>query len=106
MLVERPLVSVTMVTYNHDRFIAQAIEGVLMQQTDFPIELVIAEDCSTDSTRAICEEYHQKFPKRHISLHKSLDRLCDQALDTFRHLIDQSLPDRQCPCLNRGQHLS
>jgi glycosyltransferase involved in cell wall biosynthesis len=48
-----PKVSVAMVTYNHEKFIAQAIESVLMQETTFPIELVIGEDCSTDNTRNI-----------------------------------------------------
>ncbi len=56
-------VSVCMITYNHEKFIRQAIEGVLMQQTDFPIELVIGEDCSTDSTRALCVEYADKHPE-------------------------------------------
>ena len=39
-----PLVSVKMITYNHAPYIEDAIEGVLIQQTDFPIELVIGED--------------------------------------------------------------
>ena len=52
-----PLISVWMITRNHEKFVAQAIEGVLMQKTDFPVELVIGEDCSTDGTRAICERY-------------------------------------------------
>ncbi len=59
---QTPTVSVCMITYNHEPFIAQAIEGVLMQETDFPVELVIGEDCSTDGTRAICEEYAEKYP--------------------------------------------
>ena len=61
-LEEEVMVSVCMITYNHEAYIAQAIEGVLMQQTDFPIELVIGEDCSTDRTRAICLEYQQRHP--------------------------------------------
>lgn len=53
-----------MVTYNHERHIAQAIESVLGQQCDgFDIELVIGEDCSTDGTRAIVEEYSRRFPE-------------------------------------------
>lgn len=56
------MVSVSMITYNHEKFIAEAIEGVVMQKTNFPFELVIGEDCSTDSTRAICIEYQQKYP--------------------------------------------
>ncbi len=53
-----------MITYNHEPYIAQAIEGVLMQETDFPVELVIGEDCSTDNTRKICEDYASKFPEK------------------------------------------
>ena len=55
-------VSVLMITYNHENFIREAIEGVLMQKTDFPIELIIGEDCSTDGTRKIVMEYASKYP--------------------------------------------
>jgi len=55
-------VSVCMITYNHAAFIAQAIESVLMQKTDFPIELCIGEDDSSDGTREICLEYARKYP--------------------------------------------
>jgi glycosyltransferase involved in cell wall biosynthesis len=51
-----------MITYNHEQFIVQAIEGVLMQKTNFPIELIIGEDCSTDNTAAIIREYQQMYP--------------------------------------------
>ena len=57
-----PLVSVKMITYNHAPYIAQAIEGVLMQKTSFPFELVIGEDCSTDGTREIVVDYKTRFP--------------------------------------------
>lgn len=59
-----PFVSVCMITFNHEKFIAQAIESVLMQKTSFSIELVIGEDCSTDNTRAICLEYKKKYPEK------------------------------------------
>lgn len=59
-----PLVSISMVTYNHEAYIAQAIEGVLMQKTDFQYELVIGEDCSLDNTRKICIEYKEKYPDK------------------------------------------
>jgi glycosyltransferase involved in cell wall biosynthesis len=51
-----------MITYNHEGFIAQAIEGVLMQETSFTFELVIGEDCSVDGTATIVREYAQKYP--------------------------------------------
>ena len=46
-------VSINIVTYNHEKFIAQAIEGVLMQKTNFDYEILIGEDDSTDNTRNI-----------------------------------------------------
>ncbi|MEH2128164.1 glycosyltransferase [Nostoc sp.] len=54
-------VSVLMVTYNHENFIAQAIESVLMQKVDFEYELVIGEDYSTDNTRQIVIDYQRKY---------------------------------------------
>jgi glycosyltransferase involved in cell wall biosynthesis len=57
-----PLVSVKMITYNHAPFIVQAIESVLHQITNYPFELVIGEDCSTDGTREIVFEYQKKHP--------------------------------------------
>ncbi len=58
-----PLLSIVTITYNHEPFIAKTIEGVLMQQVKFPIELIIAEDCSTDGTRAICQRYAEEYPE-------------------------------------------
>lgn len=58
-----PLVSVPMITYNHASFIAQAIEGVLRQETGYPFELIIGEDCSSDETRLIVAEYQKKYPE-------------------------------------------
>jgi len=57
-------VSVLLLTYNHERFLAEAIEGVLTQKTDFPCELVIADDCSTDGTREVIRRYWEKYPDR------------------------------------------
>jgi len=61
-LCKAPLVSVRILTYNHERWIAQAIESVLMQKCDFEFEIVIGEDCSEDRTRDICLDYQKKFP--------------------------------------------
>jgi glycosyltransferase involved in cell wall biosynthesis len=59
---DQPMVSVAVITYNHEQFIAQAIESVLMQETAFVVELVIGEDCSTDGTRRIVQAYATKYP--------------------------------------------
>lgn len=63
-LCKHPVVSVHMITYNHEQYIRQAIEGVMMQKTDFEFELVIGEDCSQDKTREICFEYQKKYPDK------------------------------------------
>lgn len=55
-----PVVSVLMITYNHEKYIVQAIESALMQKTNFKFEIVIGEDCSTDKTREIVLEYKAK----------------------------------------------
>ncbi|MCG3710616.1 glycosyltransferase [Aliarcobacter butzleri] len=59
---EKPLVSVYVITYNHEKYISEAIDSFLMQKTNFPFEIVIGEDCSTDNTRKILEEYKKKYP--------------------------------------------
>jgi glycosyltransferase involved in cell wall biosynthesis len=60
-IVEMKL-SVRLITYNHAPFIAQAIESVLMQRTNFDFDIVIGEDDSPDGTRKIVAEYAQKYP--------------------------------------------
>jgi len=56
--------SVMMITYNHERYIRQALDSVLMQEVDFPYEIVVGEDNSTDSTRAILLEYASRHPDK------------------------------------------
>lgn len=57
-----PLVTVLMLTYNHENYINSAIDSVLRQKTGFAFELLICDDCSTDGTRKTCIEYRDKFP--------------------------------------------
>ncbi|MCQ8131035.1 glycosyltransferase, partial [Methylomonas rivi] len=59
---EPPLVSVCCTTFNHENYISDAIDGFLMQDTDFPFEIIIRDDCSTDKTTDIISEYVKKFP--------------------------------------------
>ena len=63
-LVQDPMLSVLFVTYNHARFVRQALESVLMQKASFPFEIVISDDCSTDGTRQIVQEYYEKHPDK------------------------------------------
>lgn len=59
-----PLVSVCVQTYNHERYIEACLEGILMQQTTFPFEIILGEDESSDGTREICKAYAQKHPDK------------------------------------------
>jgi glycosyltransferase involved in cell wall biosynthesis len=61
---ENPLVSVSIITYQHAAFITECLEGVLAQKTDFEFEILIGEDGSTDGTREICIEYAERFPDK------------------------------------------
>lgn len=58
------LVSINCITYNHEAYIRHAIEGFLMQRTEFAYEILIGEDCSTDRTREIVEGYRKQFPDK------------------------------------------
>ena len=58
----KPKVSILIISYNHEQYIAQTLDSVLMQKTDFPFEIVIGDDASPDKTRNICEDYAQKYP--------------------------------------------
>lgn len=60
------MVSVDMITYKHEAYIAQAIEGVLMQETNFEYDLIIADDCSPDKTEEIVKNIIATHPKGHI----------------------------------------
>lgn len=58
-----PVVSVLCWAYNHVNFIREAIEGFLMQETTFPVEILIHDDASTDGTIKIIREYEAKYPQ-------------------------------------------
>ena len=90
------MLSVIMTTYNHERYIAQAIESVLRQQTAFRIEIVIGEDCSTDRTRAIAEDYAQQYPEairiitsaENVGWRKNYRRTIEAARGRYIALLD------------------
>lgn len=63
---ESPLVSVLMLTYMHEFYISESIQKVLDQKTDFPIELIIADDCSPDETHKVVQQFVHSHPKGHL----------------------------------------
>ena len=62
-MIQQSKVSVCMITYGHEKFIEQAINGVLMQECDFEVELIIANDCSPDRTDAVIQNILKNHPR-------------------------------------------
>ena len=61
---DKPLVSIMCITFNHEHYIEETIQGFLIQETDFPFEIIIHDDASTDKTSDIVREYAtNKYPK-------------------------------------------
>lgn len=91
-----PLVSVCMTTYNHEKYISQAIESVLRQRTTFSFEVVIGEDCSTDNTLAICRKYEAQHPdivriiasERNIGMHANYRRTIEACRGKYVAMCD------------------
>lgn len=86
----RLLASICMLTYNHESFIGQAIEGVLMQQTDFAFEIIIGEDCGSDNTREIVKKYADKYPDIIVPIFYSVNQ---GSTNNLINLVNKSRSD-------------
>lgn len=62
--MEQPLLSVIFITYNHEKYVEKALRSVLEQKTDFPFEVVVGEDHSTDHTREIVTRIAEEYPEQ------------------------------------------
>jgi glycosyltransferase involved in cell wall biosynthesis len=59
---KKPKVSVCVVTYNQKKYIRQCLQSIVDQHTNFDFEVIVGDDCSTDGTRAIVEEFSRRYP--------------------------------------------
>lgn len=57
------MVSVIVLTYNHEKYISQALDSILMQKVDFQYEILVGDDASTDRTPQILRDYQRRYPK-------------------------------------------
>ena len=93
---ERPLVSVVMIAFNVERYISQAIDSVLSQNAPFRVELIVGEDGSTDSTRAIVEAYARRhrdivrpvFRDRNLGMNRNFFATWAEARGKYVALLD------------------
>ena len=73
--MEKILVTIWCITYNHELFIRDAIESFLMQKTDFRYEIIIHDDASTDNTAEIVREYEEKYPDLIYGIYQTQNQL-------------------------------
>ena len=91
-----PVVSVCIITYNHEKYIRQTLDSVLAQVTDFPIEVVIGEDRSTDATRQIVLELQNEHPslirvlqsQTNLGMNRNLIRTLEQCRGRYIALLE------------------
>ena len=61
--MEKPLVSIVVITYNQQDSLPKTLDSLLAQKFDFPMEIVVGEDCSTDQTREVLQDYANRYPE-------------------------------------------
>ncbi|OQX75401.1 MAG: hypothetical protein B6D64_11685 [Bacteroidetes bacterium 4484_276] len=87
-----PLVSVCMITYNHEEYIEQALERVLSQQTPFDVEVIVCDDYSTDSTLEKLEKYKGRITvisnKENLGPWRSLEKTFKAAKGKYIALLE------------------
>ena len=57
-------ITIVITTYNQEKYIGQAIDGIIMQKTKFPFKILVSDDCSKDGTREILKRYKKKYPEK------------------------------------------
>lgn len=116
-----PVVSVLMITFNHEAHIAEAIESILGQHCEFPFELIIGEDCSHDSTREICLAYQKRYPgivrvvfaDENVGMHRNFARIWHRARGQYvamcegdDYWTDEYKLDKQVALLEKKPNLT
>lgn len=114
-----PKVSVCVVTYNQDKYIRQCLQSIINQKVNFDIEIIIADDFSTDGTREILKEFANKhleiiklyLHSKNIGPYKNFQFVHRQAIGEYIAHVDgddyflpeklqtqSNILDRECQC--------
>lgn len=67
------ILSIVVPTYNHEKYIAKTLDGILQQKTSYPYEVLVGEDASTDGTRSVLQEYEKKYPGRFMMIYRDVN---------------------------------
>lgn len=94
--LSKPLVSICCITYNHESYIEDALEGFLIQETDFPFEIIIHDDASTDNTALIIRSYISAYPRIIKAMLQSENK----------YSINKALPFVNCSVLAQGDFIA
>ena len=90
------MISVLVCTYNQEKYLAQALDSILMQKCNEPFEILIGDDCSTDNTGKIAEDYQSRFseiirviqPEKNMGASQNMVRLAKAAKGDFLSICD------------------
>lgn len=81
-------VSICCLAYNHEKYIAKCLEGFLMQKTDFPFEVLIHDDFSSDKTGDIIREYARKYPEIIKPILETKNQFCNLGISgIYREIL-------------------
>lgn len=86
-----PLVTTRTITFMHEPFIRECIEGILMQKTTFPVEVVIHDDASTDKTADFVREYEAKYPHLIKAIYQKENQFSKPGKSSMREDIDKAV---------------
>lgn len=95
--MSEPKVSVVLISYNEENYIAQALESIIRQKTDFAYEIICHDDASTDATQEIILEYQDKYPELIVTVFQS-----ENKMQTGEH----NIPMEYCYPVARGKYIA
>lgn len=87
---KKPLVSIACGTYNQEKYIAQTIEGFLMQKTSFDFEIIVHDDASTDRTKEIVMSYTKKYPDKFNNIYQNENQLSKDTSSVSRIMFSHA----------------
>lgn len=85
-----PLVSILCATYNQEKYIKTTVDGFLMQQTQFPFEIIVHDDASSDTTPSILREYELNFPDTFNNIYQTQNQLSQEFSSVTKILANKA----------------